>query len=421
MSRWSSDSHAVPSRVSGLRDAHSLSRVVLPNPAGADTSVRLASGSVLRREVSRERERTVRRGAGTCSFVCNSTFDIVPPRLPAHCHPCRGRRWSFQGVRCGRTAAGARGASGARQQRRESAWPRSGSSIDLVVVLTGSRRDEIAGAELTGGTPGPGAASGHVHAEHHRVGAVGVHARRGVLHLHVQVRLAGVAVVPHRGKRLAAPHVLAHAHSHARLLEVGKRHEPAVPDVQHEVVGEVAVGTGSVVRVAVGDLDDPPVGGSRDGHAEAVVLGQRGVTAARVRPAVRAEEHEVDGVALVRVVPVEQDAGAAVVDEPLPGERRVEHGRAGRPHGHLDELHRDEHGQQGHQHVRRRVDTPPWHDSERRQQDQAGQEHVGHHRELRRSQGEDDACVVRATDGEHARKQGARQPDVHRLQQVGAR
>jgi hypothetical protein len=43
LSRESSDSHAVAPRATGLRDDHSLSRVVLPNPAGAETSVRLTS------------------------------------------------------------------------------------------------------------------------------------------------------------------------------------------------------------------------------------------------------------------------------------------------------------------------------------------------------------------------------------------
>jgi hypothetical protein len=67
--------------------------------------------------------------------------------------------------------------------------------------------DEVTGAEVATASPWPATAPGDVHvAEHHRVGAFGVDACRGVLDLQVQVRLARMTVVPDRGEGLATPH-----------------------------------------------------------------------------------------------------------------------------------------------------------------------------------------------------------------------
>ena len=77
------------------------------------------------------------------------------------------------------------------------------------------------------------------------------------------MRLAGMTVVPDRGERLAAPHLVPHVDRDAALHEVGHQDVPAGADIHDDVVGAVAVGSGWVVGVAVGDPDDPPVGGRR--------------------------------------------------------------------------------------------------------------------------------------------------------------
>jgi hypothetical protein len=76
----------------------------------------------------------------------------------------------------------------------------------------------------------------------------------------MQVRLVGVTVVPDRGDRLTPAYNVAHMDRDAALLEVGHRHEEAGSDVDHQVVGVVAVGAGWIVGVSVGHLDDPSVG-----------------------------------------------------------------------------------------------------------------------------------------------------------------
>jgi len=66
--------------------------------------------------------------------------------------------------------------------------------------------------------PRPVAACAEVHvSEHDGVGLFRVGTCRGVLDLQVQVRFVGVAVVPDRGERLAASHVVAHLDGDAAL------------------------------------------------------------------------------------------------------------------------------------------------------------------------------------------------------------
>src|SRR6478672_650312 len=111
--------------------------------------------------------------------------------------------------------------------------------------------DEVTGAEVATASPWPATAPGDVHvAEHHRVGAFGVDACRGVLDLQVQVRLARMTVVPDRGEGLATPHPVPDFNREAALHEVGHQHIPSSADINDHVIGSVAVGSWSVVCVA---------------------------------------------------------------------------------------------------------------------------------------------------------------------------
>ena len=159
--------------------------------------------------------------------------------------------------------------------------------------------DEVAVAKLAAVAQRPGTAPGDVCvAEHHGVGAVGVlHACRGVLDLHVQVWFVRVTAVPDRGERLAEPHDVPHLDRDAVLPEMGQDHIAAAADVHHQIV----VGS--------------PVG---------------------------PQPLEVDSVALVREVTVEQHAAASVQHEPLTGQWHVEHDRIGGRDGYPDELESEE-------------------------------------------------------------------------------
>ena len=113
---------------------------------------------------------------------------------------------------------------------------------------------------------------------------------------------------------------VAHLDRDAALLEVGHRHVAAAADVDHEVVGVVAVGARAGCRRS---RRSPRRSARRPAPAPATRSRrsrQRGVTASGVRSPVRPEPLEVDGVALVRGVTVEQNAAAAVQHEPLAGQ-----------------------------------------------------------------------------------------------------
>lgn len=210
-------------------------------------------------------------------------------------------------------------------------------------------------------------------------------------------------------------HDVPHADRDAALLEVGEGQVAAVADVHHQMVGVVAVGTGRIVGVVVGHLDDPPVGRRQHWDAEADVVGKRGATSSRVRPPVRAHPLEVDSVALVLGVTVEQDAAPSVLHEPLAGQWRVEHHRIGARDGYRDQLDSEEARQQGHDHVGGHVDAPERDDRQRRQQDQAGGEGRDHDAELGDVQGEPDPCEA---GGHDSAEQPTAQPDVQALHQM---
>src|SRR5581483_10692385 len=87
LSRWSSDSHATAGPPAETAASHSASSVVLPNPAGADTSVNAASTADPSRAPSLGRATRSRRGVGTCSLVLSSGPATVP--LPGNHLDCR--------------------------------------------------------------------------------------------------------------------------------------------------------------------------------------------------------------------------------------------------------------------------------------------------------------------------------------------
>jgi hypothetical protein len=64
LSRWSSESHAAAGPSAGAAANHSVSSVVLPNPAGADTSVN-AESALFMRSINLERVTRLRRRLGT--------------------------------------------------------------------------------------------------------------------------------------------------------------------------------------------------------------------------------------------------------------------------------------------------------------------------------------------------------------------
>ena len=64
LSLWSSESHAASRSSAGAAASHSASSVVLPNPAGAETSVNFASAPRFRRSLSRGRGTRPRRRVG---------------------------------------------------------------------------------------------------------------------------------------------------------------------------------------------------------------------------------------------------------------------------------------------------------------------------------------------------------------------
>ena len=91
----------------------------------------------------------------------------------------------------------------------------------------------------------------------------------------------------------------------------------------------VAVGPRRVVGEAVGHLDDLTVGRCQYWPPEAGVVAQPSLAATGVGSPVRAQPDEVQGVALVRGVTVEQEAATAVEHQPFASQRWAEHDRLG--------------------------------------------------------------------------------------------
>ncbi len=65
LSRSSSESHATAEPPSAKVPSHSVSSVVFPNPAGAETSISFASAAFWSRACKRRRATGLRRGDGT--------------------------------------------------------------------------------------------------------------------------------------------------------------------------------------------------------------------------------------------------------------------------------------------------------------------------------------------------------------------
>jgi len=72
LSRWSSETHAAARPLDARPASQSASSVVLPNPAGADTSISSDSAPRLRRSLSLARATRSRRRLGTRSLVSSS-------------------------------------------------------------------------------------------------------------------------------------------------------------------------------------------------------------------------------------------------------------------------------------------------------------------------------------------------------------
>src|SRR5215212_8847204 len=95
LSAASSDSHATGCDAPGVGPSHSARSVVLPNPAGADTSVNLDSPPLRRRSVSLGRVTRPPRSRGTYNLVAitgramNSPSQCARPR-PGSVPPAQG-------------------------------------------------------------------------------------------------------------------------------------------------------------------------------------------------------------------------------------------------------------------------------------------------------------------------------------------
>ena len=99
LSRWSSESHATDRPSAGAAASHSASSVVLPNPAGADTSVSADSAPRLRRSLSLGRATEPRRHLGTWSLVSSrGPAMTTAPQEPVF--TCRQQRIRCQPHSC---------------------------------------------------------------------------------------------------------------------------------------------------------------------------------------------------------------------------------------------------------------------------------------------------------------------------------
>src|ERR1700737_174052 len=99
LSRWSSESHATDRPSAGAAASHCASSVVLPNPAGADTSVSADSAPRLRRSLSLGRATRPRRDLGTWSLVSRRGPAVTTaPQEPVFtCRQPRTRRQPHNG------------------------------------------------------------------------------------------------------------------------------------------------------------------------------------------------------------------------------------------------------------------------------------------------------------------------------------
>src|SRR6266487_1785849 len=96
LSRWSSESHATDRPSAGAAASHCASSVVLPNPAGADTSVSADSAPRLRRSLSLGRATRPRRHLGTWSLVSSSGPAMTT--APQEAHAIWSRDYTVRGM-----------------------------------------------------------------------------------------------------------------------------------------------------------------------------------------------------------------------------------------------------------------------------------------------------------------------------------
>jgi hypothetical protein len=127
LSRSSRVSHAAGVPDSVVATSHCVSRVVLPNPAGAETSVNAESNPRLRCSVSRGRATVMpgrRRGIWNLLSSSGPVMTAFPPEPVVRSRP-RGQKVSSRYAECGCTASALEGgrASRALVMQRSSSIP----------------------------------------------------------------------------------------------------------------------------------------------------------------------------------------------------------------------------------------------------------------------------------------------------------